>query len=229
MEIQESIIHALDGNAVLFLGSGFSIGATKEDGTEFKTAAPLAHKLLAECNLSKDEYVDDLGQASEVFVNMRSEHELVDYMRKEYTAIDVSAAQEVIASIKWQRIYTTNYDNVIELATLKNKRVLQPAILSNRLVDFKDKSNVCVHLNGRVDRLSIDKLGAEFKLTGRSYMDNEFRNSEWLGLLKSDLLTARTIVYVGYSMQYDLDIRRLVFSLPEVVNKTILVMYEQEL
>lgn len=228
MELQESIIHALNGNAVLFLGAGFSIGATKEDGTEFKTAAPLAHKLLAECNLSKDEYVDDLGQASEVFVNMRSEHELVDYIRKEYTAIDVSSAQEVIASVKWQRIYTTNYDNVIELASLKNKRVLQSAILSNRLVDFKDKSNVCVHLNGRVDGLSIDKLGSEFKLTGRSYMDNEFRNSEWLGLLKSDLLTARTIVYVGYSMQYDLDIRRLVYSLTEVVNKTILIMYEKE-
>ena len=59
-------------------------------------------------------------------------------------------------------------------------------------------------------------------------MDNEFRNSEWLGLLKSDLLTAGTIVYVGYSMQYDLDIRRLVYSLPEVVNKTILVLYEKE-
>lgn len=228
MELQESIIHALDGNAVLFLGSGFSIGATKEDGTEFKTATPLAYKLLAECNLSKEEYVDDLGQASEVFVNMRSEHELVDYMRKEYTAIDVSSAQEVIASIKWRRIYTTNYDNVIELASLKNKRVLQPAILSNKLADFKDKSNVCVHLNGRVEGLSIDKLGAEFKLTGRSYMDNEFRNSEWLGLLKSDLLTARTIVYVGYSMQYDLDIRRLVYSLPEVIDKTILVLYEKE-
>lgn len=83
---------------------------------------------------------------------------------------------------------------------MKNKRVLQPAILSQRLADFKDKSNVCVHLNGRAEGLTIDKLGAEFKLTGRSYMDNEFRNSEWLGLLKSDLLTARAIVYVGYSM-----------------------------
>jgi len=228
MELQESIIHALDGNAVLFLGSGFSIGATKEDGTAFATAAPLAHKLLAECGLPKEEHVDDLGQASEVFVSMRSEHELVDYMRREYTAVDVSQAQIIIGSIKWQRVYTTNYDNVIELASLKNKRALQPVILSQRLSDYKEKSNVCIHLNGRVEGLTIDKLGSEFKLTGRSYMDNEFRNSEWLGLLKSDLLTARTIIYIGYSMQYDMDIRRLVFSLPEVVDKTCLVMYEKE-
>lgn len=228
MELQEAIIHALDGNAVLFLGSGFSIGASKEDGTVFKTAAPLAHRLLHECGLPKEELVDDLGQASEVFVSMRSEHELVDYMRREYTAIGVSPAQEIIGSIKWQRIYTTNYDNVMELSSLKNKRALQPVILSQRLSDYKDKSNVCIHLNGRVEGLTIDKLGAEFKLTGRSYMDNEFRNSEWLSLLKSDLLTARTIIYIGYSMQYDLDIRRLVYSLPEVVDKTCLVMYEKE-
>lgn len=228
MELQESIIHALDGNAVLFLGSGFSIGATKEDGSLFKTAKPLAHKLLKECGIPKEDLVDDLGQASEVFVNIRSEHELVDYMRCEYTAVDVSHAQEIIGSVKWQRIYTTNYDNVMELASLKNKRVLQPVILSQRLSDYKDKSNVCIHLNGRVEGLTIDKLGSEFKLTGRSYMDNEFRNSEWLSLLKSDLLTASTIIFIGYSMQYDLDIRRLVYSLPEVVDKTCLVMYEKE-
>lgn len=228
MELQEAIIHALDGDAVLFLGSGFSIGATKEDSTTFMTATPLAHKLLMECGLAKDQQVDDLGQASEVYISMRSEHELVDYMRKEYTAVNVTPAQEIIASIKWQRIYTTNYDNVIELASLKNKKVLQPVILSQRLTDFKDKGSLCIHLNGRVDGLTIDKLGSEFKLTGRSYMDNEFRNSEWLGLLKSDLLTARAIIYVGYSLQYDLDIRRLVYSLPEVVDKTCLVMYEKE-
>ncbi len=91
-------MHALDGNAILFLGSGFSVGAIKEDGSTFKTAAPLAHKLLEECKLPKEEYVDDLGQASEVFVSMRSEHELVDYLRSEYTAVDVSLAQKIIES-----------------------------------------------------------------------------------------------------------------------------------
>lgn len=228
MELQEAIIHALDGNAVLFVGSGFSTGAIKDGGQPFATAVPLAHKLLEECGLPKDQQVDDLGQASEVYISLKSEHELVDYMRKEYTAVDVTPTHITIASIKWKRIYTTNYDNVMELACSKNKRALQSVILSQRLSDFKDKSNLCIHLNGRVDGLTLDKLGTEFKLTDRSYMDNEFRNSEWLGLLRTDLLTARTIVYVGYSMQYDLDIRRLVYSLPEVVNKTILVLYEKE-
>lgn len=30
MEIREAIIHALDGDAILFIGSGFSLGAINE-------------------------------------------------------------------------------------------------------------------------------------------------------------------------------------------------------
>lgn len=53
-------------------------------------------------------------------------------MRKEYTAIDVTPEQEIIAQINWQRIYTTNYDNVFELACEKNKRKYN---LSHYLID----------------------------------------------------------------------------------------------
>ena len=228
MELEQAILHALDGNAILFLGSGFSIGAVKENGRMFESAKPLAHKLLGECGFPEEEYVDDLGQAAEAYTALKSEHELVDFMREEYTAVDVTEAQKCIASIKWMRIYTTNYDNVMELAAQKNGRTLQPAVLSQKLSDFRDKKNLCIHLNGRVDGLTIDKLGSEFKLTGKSYMDEEFRNSDWLGLFKSDLLTAKAIIYIGYSMQYDLDIRRQIFTLPSLIDKSCLVMYEKE-
>lgn len=38
MTIDEAINIILDGEAVLFIGSGFSVGAKNEDNTEFKTA-----------------------------------------------------------------------------------------------------------------------------------------------------------------------------------------------
>lgn len=46
MEIREAIIHALDGDAILFIGSGFSLGAINEGNKKIETATPLAHKLL---------------------------------------------------------------------------------------------------------------------------------------------------------------------------------------
>ena len=228
MELEQAISYALDGKAVLFLGSGFSLGATKADGKGFNVAWPLAHKLLKECGIPDDELIDDLGKASEIFQDLKSEHELVDFIIKEFSAVNVSSDHDIIGSVNWKRIYTTNYDNVIELAYQNNKRTLSPAVLSQEPNDFKDKSNLCVHLNGRVDGLTIGKLENEFKLTDKSYLTEEFRKSEWMTLFKTDLLTASAVFFVGYSMQYDLDIQRIVSSLTDVPQKTFFIMSDHE-
>lgn len=122
MEIREAIIHALDGDAILFIGSGFSLGATNEKNDKFETATPLAHKLLKECEFEEKDFTNDLGIASRIYQDTKGEIDLVEFLRKEYTAIDVTSEQEIIAKINWQRIYTTNYDNVFELACEKQKR-----------------------------------------------------------------------------------------------------------
>ncbi|MCQ2181794.1 MAG: SIR2 family protein [Bacteroidales bacterium] len=228
MELEQAINYALDGNALLFLGSGFSTGAVKASGDNFASAGPLAKKLCAECGIPEEEQISDLGQASEIFQSLKSESELVDYLIKEYTAVNVNSAQEIIGSVNWKRIYTTNYDNVVEMAYSKNKKIITPVVLSQKPSDFKDKTNLCVHLNGRVDGLTINKLNNEFKLTNISYLTEEFRKSEWLSLFRTDLLTANAIFFIGYSMQYDLDIKRVVSSLAGLKDKTFFIMWEKE-
>ena len=228
MNLEQAILYALDGKAVLFLGSGFSIGATKPNKSEFTIAKPLAHKLLKECGIPDDELFNDLGKASEIYQELKSEHELVDFLREEFTAIGITAAQTLIGSLPWARIYTTNYDNVIELAYQKNKRNLKPAILSQKPIDFKDKKDLCVHLNGRVDGLTLDKLNNEFKLTDKSYLVEDFRKSDWMTLFRTDLLSASAIIFIGYSMQYDLDIQRLFSTLNDVPKKTFFIMRDGE-
>lgn len=228
MDLTQAIIYALNGEAILFLGSGFSVGAIKTDSHPFKGARTLAHDLQHECEIQEDEMTVDLGQASEVFQDLKSEHELVNYLINEFTAVDISISQKTIGSVRWKRIYTTNYDNVIELAYQQNKRLLKSATLSQKPSTFKDKSDLCVHLNGRIDGLTIDKLNSEFKLTNKSYLTEEFRKSDWLSLFRTDLLTAKAIFFVGYSMQYDLDIQRLVSSLDNIQEKTFFIMRNGE-
>ena len=106
MEIREAIIHALDGDAILFIGSGFSLGAINEGNKKIETATPLAHKLLAECDFEEKDFTNDLGIASRIYQSAKSEIDLIEFLRKEYTAIDVTPEQEIIAQINWQRIYT---------------------------------------------------------------------------------------------------------------------------
>lgn len=228
MELQQAINYALDGNALLFIGSGFSIGAKKASGEEFASAGPLAKRLCAECGIPDEEQTSDLGQASEIFQSLKSESELVDYLIKEFTAVDINSTQEIIGSVNWKRIYTTNYDNVMELSYAKNKKLTTSVVLSQKPSDFKDKASLCVHLNGRIDGLTIDKLNNEFKLTNISYLTEEFRKSDWLSLFRTDLLTAGAIFFVGYSMQYDLDIKRVISSLSDLKDKTFFIMREKE-
>ena len=230
MELNEAILHALYGDAVLFVGSGYSIGAKKSIDSEFGTASTIAHKLLALCGYDEEDFVDDLGQAATIFLNEHTEAELLEFVRSEFSAVGTTNAQQIIAALPWQRIYTTNYDNVFELAALQSdkKKQLFPVTCSQRVVDYNDKSRICIHLNGSVLNLSADKLYDEFKLTNVSYLTEEFQKSEWLRLFKSDLATAKAIFFVGYSMKYDLDLQRIIYAQPELQNKTFFVLYEKE-
>ena len=226
MELSEAIRHILDGNAVLFVGSGFSAGAVKEDGNEFSTAKPLAHLLLSECGYGAD--TDDLGQASELYKDEKGEIALVDFVRKEFTAVDITKEQTLIGSLPWKRIYTTNYDNVLEIAYQRNKRRLDCVVLSNRPQEYKDKKNLCIHLNGKVTSLTEHKLNDEFKLTNTSYLTESFLKSPWIKFFQTDLQTAKAVFFLGYSMKYDLDIQRLVYAAENLKEKTFLILWNEE-
>ena len=226
MELSEAIRHILDGAAVLFAGSGLSVGAKKEDGGTFAAAKPLAHQLLAACGY--DPETDDLGQASEIYMQEKGESGLVDFLRKEFTAVDITPEQKVIGSLPWKRIYTTNYDNVLDIAFQRNKRRLDSAVLSSRPKDFRDKKSLCVHLNGKVSYLTGTMLNDEIRLTNTSYLTQTFLNSPWIKFFQTDMQTAKAIFFIGYSMKYDLDIQRLVFADDELKTKTFFILRDGE-
>ena len=192
------------------------------------TATPLAHELLKQCGYDEFDYIDDLGQASEIYQDEKSEHELVSYLIDVFTATDVTLAQETISTLPWQRIYTTNYDNIVELSYQKNKKnILSPVLSENPKQYFGKKCKLCVHLNGKVDKLSTEKLNGEFKLTNRSYLTTDFLDSNWLSIFRTDLKSARAIFFIGYSMKYDLDLQRTIYE-GRVRDKTFFITKEDE-
>lgn len=228
MDLKQAISHLLNGETVLFLGSGFSAGAIKADGKEFSTATPLAHKLLQDSGFEPQEYINDLGAASEIYQDAMGEHKLVEFLRNEYSAVKITDSQDYFGSLKFHRIYTTNYDNVIDLAYRNHHKALRFATLSNNLNDFRDKQNLCVHLNGRIESLTIDSLNNEFKLTNVSYLTENITNSPWITLFRTDLKTAKAVFFVGYSMQYDLDLQRIVYEDTELKEKCFFILREDE-
>lgn len=230
MELEEAIRCILDGEAILFAGSGFSYGAKKQGSPRecLCTANTLSYKLLTECGFHEDELIDDLGQASEIYKDEKGASALLDFMRREFTAGELTEEQKYLSTLPWFRIYTTNYDNVIEKANVEKGRKLNAIVLSDRQSDIQDKRTLCICLNGSLSRLKEDSLGEELKLTNSSYLTDSFRSNPWVHFFQTDLRTAKAVFFIGYSMKYDLDIQRIVFENKELRDKTFFVLRENE-
>ncbi len=219
MEIKEAVRYALEGQAILFAGSGFSFGARNMRNLPFKTGIGLRDALAAECGIAKTE--ESLENVSLLYKKKKSSAELVRFLKEEFTLNTITGAHRTILSVNWKRIYTTNYDRVIEEAARENGRSLSPVIISDALDDY-DKSMVCIHINGFIDRLTTHNLDTEFKLTEKSYAHETLNGKPWFEFMKADFRAARAIIVVGFSMKSDIDIQRLL-STPEMQRKTIYV------
>ncbi len=112
----------------------------------------------------------------------------------------------------WMRIYTTNYDNVAELASEQVGFVRQTVLPNDSITDvYKSKSSI-IHTNGYVRCITADSFRDVFKLTSVSYESDSFSKSEIKQAMHHDLLEARAIILIGLSLEYDLDISRLLIE-----------------
>lgn len=151
MEFEDALSYINLGNSLLFVGSGFSIGATNSCGTSLPTGFDLARILYQECNEPSDE--GNLQDASNLYIEQFGETSLVNRLKSLFLIKDprnITNDQKFITSLPWKRVYTTNYDNIIELGYEHSGRKIYPKTLSDRLFDFNEKNKLCIHLNGYI-------------------------------------------------------------------------------
>lgn len=222
MEIREGIQYIIDGEAILFTGAGFSAGATNVNNKDFATAKKLNERLGKE--LSIDNYLDyDLPIISRHFIKTNGEEALISFLKREFTAKEFTEDQKIIATQNWSRIYSANYDNIIESITNNTDRHLVPVTPMEDANDYASHPNLIVHLNGFIDKMTPDSLNNYTKLTNSSYASDTLSTSKWRNLLSLDLNSAKAIFFVGFSLNYDLDISRLIFSNEDFKNKTFFI------
>lgn len=229
MEFEEALSYINLGNSLLFVGSGFSIGAINSCGTSLSTGFDLAKILYQECNEPSDE--GNLQDASNLYIEQFGETSLVNRLKSLFLIKDprnITNDQKFITSLPWKRVYTTNYDNIIELGYEHSGRKIYPKTLSDRLFDFNEKNKLCIHLNGYIGNLNEGALDKEFKLTDQSYTAEDFVDSDWITLFDSDLKTSDAIFFIGFSMNSDLDIKRVINRDPETSQKCYFIVWDKE-
>ncbi|WP_082061035.1 SIR2 family protein [Pseudomonas sp. MRSN 12121] len=219
MQLSEAVQHALDGNAVLFVGSGFSFGATSLSGGSPMSGRDFARYLYKEAGVDAED--TDLAMASQFYSQKFGEAKLTQICRDMFTIRHPAVHHNNIVNVPWQRIYTTNYDDLVEKSGAESGRSITALTPSDSPERFLSNGKVCLHINGLITRLGVGDLSATFKLTFESYMTDALEHSSWKAVLCQDLRLARSIIFIGYSM-YDLNLAQIV-HVEDIKDKTIFI------
>jgi len=106
-------------NSILFLGSGFSLGAKNIAGGNPPNGTGLRRHFIRELGLPLDTSYD-LQVLTEEFASDDSQ-KLRDELYRIFRITSLDCAQAAILDEPWRRIYTTNYDDSIEIHRLGKK------------------------------------------------------------------------------------------------------------
>lgn len=218
MNLTDAINIALNGQAILFAGSGFSHGAKNIFKQPFPVGDGLRDIIADDCGSSKNR---PLATVAQFYTINKGQDKLIELLKKQFSVLSIESWHQTVLSVPWKRIYTTNYDSVIETAAQQNGSTLT-TVVPSMYIESNSIDNVCVHFNGHINFLNRNTINSEFKLIDTSYSCDSLEGGEWFELFKSDLQIANAIIVIGYSMQFDLDIKRLLSS-PKIKAKVIFI------
>lgn len=191
-KLDQLLDHVIDGRAILFVGAGFSLGAVNLRGVSFKTGAQLAGHFSLQVDLPPGTPLDD---AAEEFANRKSVSALIKELELEFTSKSIAPAHQSLMQFPWKRIYTTNYDNVLETAAHQAGKRLRAVTLKDNIREIPTDSPVCVHFNGYVGDLTTSTVWSDVKLTDTSYLTSSVANSPWSVLFRQDMESARVVFF----------------------------------
>ncbi|HEY9261689.1 SIR2 family protein, partial [Chitinophaga sp.] len=113
-EIPKYLIDQIrEGNVVLFLGSGFSYGATHPQKKKAPVGQGLAD-LMAEKFLGEEYKGDSLKNISKFAISEAGIYEVQEFVYDIFEPFQPASFHIQLANFKWKSIYTTNYDFIIE-------------------------------------------------------------------------------------------------------------------
>lgn len=182
MELDEAIARAQSGGSLLFLGAGFSLGAStlcEELAYRVPTAQQFSDHLARKLKLPS---TYPLPVVSRSFEKREGEIGLINELINAFSVTECQEYHVKIASLPWNRVYTTNYDNLFEFASQSSTPWL-PVTLNDPPLSKKHR---CVHINGHISNLNIHTLKSQVKLTHTSYSTDSFAEHPWAAQLRAE-------------------------------------------
>ena len=204
--------------SVLFLGAGFSQGATNIQGERLPTGSGLKKQLAKLLRVAPEHYnletlVDE--------INSRKEFNIYQILYKLFTVRRPSDDQRSILKLPWRRIYTTNYDDIIESCLIHKDRPVR-SYTYDEPKPRKILHKTIIHLHGAIRNTTEENVLDQLILNENSYIRQHFEKSDWYDEFVRDLRFSDANFFVGYSLQ-DYHIAALLLQEPGLREKTYFV------
>lgn len=204
-----------DGNVVLLLGAGASMGAADSNGNPPPMGQKLAEMLAAKF-LGGENKDQPLQVVAELAISESSQPIVQDYIRVIFEDIWPSEFHKLLTTFKWKGLATTNFDIVIERAYEDRKKDrtqdLVPFIKDGDRVEDKLRSLrslMLLKLHGCITNTSDDNVPLILSID--QYITHR-RGRERLFSTLKEWAYEHPIVFVGHSLQ-DPDIRQMLLEL----------------
>lgn len=198
-KLQELLQRARNGNAVLFCGAGLTADCLNFDedstvGVTFHLLRLLNDELKAN---GKQSGFRDIRNAAKRYRSDLGNHRLMQLLKDRFRLKNVSSSIVDIVGYPWAAVYTTNYDNGLELAL---QEAGKKCASLNNLDDPKTTSSgtPIIHLHGFIDAWTDATFDQSCILDADSYRHLS-GVSNWLSRLRFDLECAEVVVFIGFS------------------------------
>ena len=181
--------------SILFLGSGFTHAAKNIRGTNPPTGEGLKSELAAVLGISEGDYNLQI-LADEAAT--RPEIDLYQILYQLYTICELVEEQKDVLRLPWHRIYTTNYDDAIELFYLDGPKTTDSYTFDDKIPE-KLKPGSIIHLHGMIKNATRENILRQLVLNESSYVD-QYSKSLWYVEFSHDIEFCRSCYFVGYSL-----------------------------
>jgi len=220
MEIlAERLNRARAGGGILFCGAGFSADCLNfNPGETLGTGA----QLLAICNeeLKQKPPFGNLQNAADALWEKRADHGMLTLLKERFTVAEVTTDMTDLLRYPWQTVYTTNYDNALELSAQAARK---PADCLNNTDDPSTETSALpiIHLHGFVGKWDIHNIRDSCVLGADSYLRPD-RVKRWLERFRRDVDMAQVVVFVGFNAG-DFHLNQAIFDLTGLKEKAFFI------
>jgi hypothetical protein len=220
--LEQLLQRGQNGGAVLFCGAGLTADCLNfDDDTTLGVTSHLLRLFNEELKGSgKQSGFRDIKHAAKRFKQDLGSHRMMQLLQDRFRLSKVSASIVDIVSYPWTTIYTTNYDNGLELALQRVGRKISPL---NNLDNPNSATSgtPVIHLHGFAEVWTDATFEQSCVLDTDSYHQLS-SVAKWLGRLRLDIERAEVVVFVGFSAA-DFHLTQVLFNSSGVKEKAFFI------